>query len=232
MPHTWHKGSSCVSWRAVLIAACVLVSLPACLGRPLQGDGNIYEDGDIDPEWSDWSFGYVAKNKSAVYDTSSNTRKAYCIDIQRQYGAVSFATTTNIPIDNSTVIEISLRRNGTSSDTMGAEDLSSLKFVLEGVSKDIAFMTDPISILEIIGNGPGSEDTVKKFLDGDFVELSVNTADLLSGMADDGQAAFSQISIGSCLSSQDSTCLAKPVDEDTTKNDSLISLCIGSMSLV
>jgi hypothetical protein len=202
--------------------------LPGCFGRVLQETTTIqeiYDDGDIDPEWSDWSFGYVQKRRG-VFERGNSTersRKAYCIDILQQYGAASFAAMGEVLIDNTTVIDISLRRNGTREEMQEGDDLSRLQLVLEGVSKDISFMTEPISILEIIGNGPGSEEKVDKFFNGESVEVSVNAADLLADMPDDG-VTFSQISIGACLT-QDATCLS-------SKRDSIISFCIGSMSLM
>lgn len=218
----------------MILAAAFLaiVLLPGCLGRTLHqsiGENRyeIYEDGDIDPEWSDWSFGYTAKNKGAPYhvgtNASSNSRNAYCIDIQKQYGALSFTSAEKIPIDNGTIIDILLRRNGTLEEGSGAEDLSSLQLVLEGVSKDISFMTNPISMLEIIGSNSTSEDTIEQFLDGEYVSVSVNAADLLESSFD-GETTFSQISIGSCVA-QDSGC------ESSRTKESVISLCIGSMVL-
>lgn len=224
------KGSSKsgVSWWGLI--AVVLILLPACFGRALQEEKRVYEiygDGDIDPEWSDWSFGYLNKKRGALYHGSNSTAhpgKEYCIDIPRQYGAASFATTNKMVIDNTTVIEISLRRNGTREEMQEGDDLSRLQIVLEGVSKDISFMTEPISILEIIGNNPGSEEIVDKFFSGEFVDISVNAADLFAGMPDNEQVTFSQISIGACFT-QDTTCLS-------SRTDSIISFCIGSMSLM
>jgi hypothetical protein len=224
------KGSyrSGVSWWGLV--AVVLILLPACFGRALQEEKSAYEiyyDGDIDPEWSDWSFGYLQKKKNAVYQGGNSTedsRKEYCIDIPQQYGAASFATTSQILIDNTTMIDISLRRNGTREDVQEGDDLSRLQLVLEGVSKDISFMTEPISILEIIGNEPRSEEMVDKFFNGELVDIAVNAADLIAGMPDGGQVTFSQISIGSCFT-QDTTCLS-------SKTDSIISFCIGSMSIM
>lgn len=215
-----------VSWWALF--AGILLLLQGCFGRKLHEGKHTYEiyaDGDIDPEWSDWSFGYLDKKKGQSYqqgNSTLNSRKAYCIDIQQQYGAASFAAMKKIVIDNSTILDISLRRNGTLEGP--PDELSRLQLVLEGVSKDISFMTDPITMLEIIGDGPGSEEIVEKFFNGEYIELSVKARDLIQGVSPDGQVDFSQISIGSCLT-QDPACLS-------SKKDSIISFCIGAISLV
>lgn len=184
---------------------------------------DVYADGDIDMDWSDWSFGYISRDKKGMYDAAQgNTTSdmyAYCIDLP-DVGAASFSTVTEVPIEGA-VIDFSLRLN----DTVGVTDevamskLSNIQLSLESITNTKAIVTSPVSMRELLGS-QGDDETVQQFLRREYVSIQVNASSLVAEDEKKDFSGFTQVNLGNCLAGSlpDEPCEA-------------VSFCIGSLSI-
>lgn len=179
-----------------------------------RNDVFIYKDGDIDQDWSDWSFGFL---KKGVREDGSN--KPYCIDLSK-YGGLSFETSDPIPFEEM-ALSLRIRANGSS---VGMDHVAGLQIQVESLAvKDKTYyVSSPVSLRDLVVSSEGEDDTVSMLEDlmkGDWIEVQVKLSDIIDGQDWEGDT-FSQITVGPCLT-QD----CRRLDDD------MISFCVEEASL-
>ena len=179
-----------------------------------RNDVFIYKDGDIDQDWSDWSFGFL---KKGVREDGSN--KPYCIDLSK-YGGLSFETSDPIPFEEM-ALSLRIRANGSS---VGMDHVAGLQIQVESLAvKDKTYyVSSPVSLRDLVVSSEGEDDTISMLEDlmkGDWIEVQVKLSDIIDGQDWEGDT-FSQITVGPCLT-QD----CRRLDDD------MISFCVEEASL-
>jgi hypothetical protein len=179
----------------------------------------IYKDGDIDQDWSDWSFGF---RKKGVRE-EDGSKKPYCIDLSK-YGGLSFETSDPIPFEEM-ALSLRIRANGSS---VGMDHVAGLQIQVESVAvtDKTYYVSSPVSLRDLVvsseGQKYGEDDTVSLLEDlmkGDWIEVQVKLSDIIDGQDWEGNT-FSQITVGPCLT-QDCQNL----------EDDMISFCVEEASL-
>jgi len=184
---------------------------------------DVYADGDIDMDWSDWSFGYISREKRGIYDPTQGNKTdgmyAYCIDLP-DVGAASFSSETDVPVEGTT-IDFSLRLNDTIDviDENAIAKLANIQLSLEGTTDTKATATRPVSMIELLGS-QDDEETIQQFLQRKYVSFQVNASSLIAENEKNDFTGFSQINLGNCVAGSlpDEPCEA-------------VSFCIGSLSI-
>jgi len=184
---------------------------------------DVYADGDIDMDWSDWSFGYISREKKGIYDPTQGNKTdgmyAYCIDLP-DVGAASFSSETDVPVEGTT-IDFSLRLNDTIDviDENAIAKLANIQLSLEGTTDTKATATRPVSMIELLGS-QDDEETIQQFLQRKYVSFQVNASSLIAESEKNDFTGFSQINLGNCVAGSlpDEPCEA-------------VSFCIGSLSI-
>eukprot|EP00890_Picochlorum_soloecismus_P006705 jgi/Picsp_1/85/NSC_00085-R1_---NA--- len=218
-----------VTLMASVVILCNLLPSAAAPGetkhddiiRNTRDDIFIYKDGDIDQDWSDWSFGFL---KKGVREEGSG--KPYCIDLSK-YGGLSFETADPMPFEEM-ALSLRIRANGSS---VGMDQLAGLQIQVESVAVKAKtyYVSSPVSLRDLVvgsqGEQQGEEETVAMLEDlmkGEWVEIQVKLSDIIDGQDWEGDT-FNQITIGPCLT--------QDCRESNDLEKDMISFCVEEASV-